>query len=120
MWILDDDDECIEPAFIERLKTFTQDDPPAVVIVRMDHGPLGVLPAEATWGQRPHVGGIGVSGFVVRADVWEATHDLWQERYDADGLYIGSLWDMGYRFGWLDVVASRCQRFMSSGRGEDE
>lgn len=118
IWILDDDDICIEPGLVGRLRELMRKRPD-VVMVRMDHGDgLGVLPGEAQWGQAPVQGGIGCSGFMVRREVWLAERDvLVPGEYASDYRFIARVFGGGYVVEWLDVVASRVQR-ISHGAAE--
>lgn len=111
VWVLDDDDECVDAEFVAGLKWCVENDESDVVIVRMDHGSeLGILPDDSHWQQAPAHGHIGMSAFIVRRDVWNRYRHLWQAVYHGDFLFIKGLWDAGVRFAWWDVVASRCQR----------
>jgi glycosyltransferase involved in cell wall biosynthesis len=119
VWILDDDDECIDPEFVAGLKWCVEGDDADVVMVRMDHGPeLGILPEDERWRQAPEHGHVGCSAFVVRRDVWNRFRHTWQALYHGDYLFVRGLWDAGLRFGWWDVVASRCQRGRMMGAAE--
>jgi hypothetical protein len=119
VWILDDDDECCEPEFVERLKEFvTANNSPDVVIVRMEHTGIGIFPPLDLWEQAPVLGRIGTSAFIVRQDVWNATRIKWVENYAGDYHYIAALWRKGFRFAWWDKVASRTQNGHNSGAAE--
>jgi hypothetical protein len=92
---------------------------PDVILMRMDHGPLGVLPGGAQWGQRALVRGqIGVSAFVVTGDIWRAFGACWAERYDGDYDFIAKVVaNRTVQIYWHDVIASRVQRIS---RGQPE
>lgn len=121
VWILDDDDECILPTFVEGLRRIAERHTPDVIMVRMDHGAWGILPDDAVWGREPQLGRIGMSAFVVRGDVWERTRAQWREVYEADFHYIHGLWATpGVRMHWWNVTVSRVQRFNSHGTPEHE
>jgi hypothetical protein len=117
VWILDDDDECIDPCFVAGLRSWCVD--ADVVMVRMDHGePLGILPDDGTWEREPQLGHVGTSAFVVRRDVWNLFRPLWQPFYYGDFLFIHGLWGAGLRFVWWDTVASKTQRGSLNGAAE--
>jgi glycosyltransferase involved in cell wall biosynthesis len=119
VWILDDDDECIDPEFVEKLKEFvTAQNLPDVVIVRMEHTGHGTLPPLDLFGQAPELGKIGTSAFVVRRDVWNANRFRWVENYTGDYFFIAAVYRKGYRFVWWDMVASRTQTGHNAGARE--
>lgn len=119
VWILDDDDECLESDFVARLKRFvTEQNLPDVVIVRMEHTGVGTLPPLDLWGCEPQLGRIGTSAFIVRRDVWNGNRIKWVENYCGDYFYISALWRKGYRFAWWDVIASRTQTGHNAGAAE--
>lgn len=120
VWILDDDDVCIYPHLAVDLARIadTHRNPPAV-IVRMDHGSLGVLPHDGIWGVAVHEAGIGTSGIITRRDVWMQHRQAWASaRYASDYDFIAAVWAAcGPQIVWHDVVASRVQR-ISHGQPE--
>lgn len=120
VWILDDDDECIMPGFVSGLRQLVAEQHrPDVVIVRMMHTGIGVLPPEDLWGEPPQLGRIGTSAFIVRRDVWNNNRFRWVENYCGDYFYIAALWRNGYRFAWWDAIASRTQTGHNAGVAED-
>jgi glycosyltransferase involved in cell wall biosynthesis len=113
VWILDDDDYCIFPDFVARLKQLATAMPttPAVIVVRMDHGALGVLPALADWGSVPKEGGIGASALVTRRDVWLRHRDQWRSaRYASDYDFSKAVLTSESHIVWIDWVASAISR----------
>ena len=111
IWILDDDDICIRPQLVEELHTLVVLYAPDVIMLRMDHGPLGVLPDDKHWGKRPVRGQIGCSAFVVVRQVWQWHASWWRVGgYEADYAFINSVWEEKPRIVWHDVIASRVQR----------
>lgn len=119
VWILDDDDLCVRATLTAELRELAERLDPDVIMLRMDHGALGVLPDDARWGQRPQCGRIGVSAFVVRRATWQecAGAMVSGAGYTADYALIEAIWDSTPRVVWHDVVASRVQRIS---RGEPE
>ncbi len=120
IWILDDDDLCIHPAFVAELRGIVQRAKAVdVVFVKMHHGPLGVLPTARDWGNSPRMGGIGVSAYIVRRDVWRAhARAMLPGCYTSDYQFIRAVWDSGPRVVWHNVIASRVQRISHGKRGE--
>ena len=121
VWVLDDDDYCVRPDLVERLKSIVGAmlTAPAAVVVRMDHGPLGVLPnVDRWWGMVPPEGGIGCSALVTRADVWRQYREWWRTgRYAADYDFTAAVLRHETHVIWVDLVASAVSR-RSVGRPE--
>ena len=119
-WVLDDDDLCIEPTLIDRLKATIASaaEPPAAIVLRMDHGVLGVLPPIATWKQTPREGHIGSSAIVTRRDIWYQYRDRWRSgRYAADYDFVSAILRNEPDVIWIDVIGSAVQR-ISRGAAE--
>lgn len=112
IWLLDDDDLCIRDTLVHELRAIAQLLSPDVIMVRMDHGPLGVLPPDELWQQRPQPGRIGGSAVIVRREAWQVHGEAWREGvYHSDFEFIDSLFrDGSLSIYWLDVVASKIQR----------
>lgn len=111
VWILDDDDFCVRPQLVEELKAIVKEHDPDVIMMRMDHGPLGVKPENDFW-ERPVVPGrVGCSAYVVRREVWQqyAKHFL-PGSYQSDYWFIASIFADSPKVYWHDCVASRVQR----------
>lgn len=121
VWVLDDDDLCIRDDLVATLKRAVEAcrTAPAAVVVRMDHGELGVLPdVDKWWGQVPPEGGIGASALIVRRDVFHMYSPFWRTmRYASDYDFASAVLRGEEHVIWLDVVASRVQR-RSIGRPE--
>lgn len=109
IWILDDDDECILPTLVAEVRRIVGREHPDVIMLKMDHGPMGVLPSR-TWGVMPTEGDIGCSAYIVRRDVWQTHASSYTARYAGDFDFISAILASGARAHWHDVVASRIQR----------
>jgi hypothetical protein len=110
IWILDDDDRCIRPSLLNELKMIVAKDDPDVIIVKMDHGPRGVLPTDEVWGERPSLGQIGSSGYIIRRSLWQEHADAFRTaRYTSDFDFIDSIWVTLPVVYWHDVIASEVQ-----------
>lgn len=113
VWLLDDDDECIDHRLVIDLQRIVEEHhfPPAVM-VRMDHGQLGILPGDNTWRQVPQLACIGVSAIITRRDVWMAHRQAWRSaRYESDFDFISAVYAThAADIVWHDTVASRVQR----------
>lgn len=118
VWLLDDDDECIRPTLVAELKEIALLGRPEVIMLKMDHGPLGVLPPAEDWGRTVGLGRVGCSAYVVRREVWQAHAGAWfPGEYASDYRFIAAVFESGPRVYWHDVVASRVQR-ISRGKPE--
>lgn len=118
IWILDDDDQCIYPDLVHDLKAIVQAHDPDVIMLRMNHGPRGILPPDNLWRVRPRCGLVGCSAYVVRRSVWQAHASAWWSgRYTSDYDFINAVWKGGASFHWHDVIASAVQQI---GLGQPE
>ena len=120
IWVLDDDDECVCDRLVEMVRLLADGTAPDVIMVRIDHGPLGVLPPNELWGKRPVCGRIGGSAVIVRRALWQRCAGGWQTgRYAADCDFVLWVYDAAERVAWLDVVAGRVQRISHGAPEED-
>lgn len=113
VWVLDDDDMCVDDLLVVTLQRLVvQHNHPPAIMLRMDHGELGVLPDDKHWGREPVRGGIGCSAIVTMRDVWNTHRPAWAcSRYDADFEFIHAVWrEHAADIVWEDRVASRVQR----------
>lgn len=118
IWLLDDDDVCIRETLVEDLQAIADEHDPDVIMMRMDHGPRGVLPDIGYWGEPPVHGHIGCSAYVVRREIWQAHAWAWSPGvYHSDFAFIKAIFESGARVYWHDVVASRVQQI---GLGQPE
>lgn len=117
VWILDDDDLCIYTRLVSDLKTIVAEHTPDVIMLKMDHGFLGVLPDDEHWGRPPVFGKIGMSAFVVRRDVWQRHAAHFDQVEGADFSFISAVFASDPKIYWHNVIASQVQR-ISRGRPE--
>lgn len=111
VWLLDDDDVCIRPTLIAELKAIDAAHDPDVIMLRMDHGPRGVLPDDGYWGKTPAIAHIGCSAAVVSSGMWMTNREEWENGgYSADFHFIKAVFDCEPEIYWHDVIASRVQR----------
>ncbi len=107
VWVLDDDDLCIEPRLVAILKQVMGQD---CYVVQMDHGELGILPPTDHYGKPPVESLIGSSALICRADVWRAEREAWRSgRYASDFDFANSVF-AHWQPTWLNLVASRIQQ----------
>lgn len=118
VWLLDDDDVCIRETLVDELYEIVEYADPDVIMLRMDHGELGVLPDNGIWGVGPALGRVGNAAYVVRREIWLDHAAAWERAtYDGDFYFIEAIFRDFPRVYWHDVVASRVQRIS---RGEAE
>jgi hypothetical protein len=113
VFVLSDDNLITDIDFVKRLKKVVDEYNPDVIVFKNEI--VGILPS--IWDAKPQLGHIDLSCFVVRSDIWKANADKWGKRYEGDYDFINSLWEQGYQFYWLDVVAVKAQRIS---RGQPE
>lgn len=119
VWLLDDDDEAIDPGLAFWLADAVREQAPDLVMLRMDHGPqAGILPNAFGWKKRPVMGQYGCSSFITRAEHWRVCRSAWNASYAADADFVRHAYDMTTAVMWHDVVASRCQRGSNHGGPE--
>jgi hypothetical protein len=109
IWILDDDDKVVSPTFIADLKEIIEAHNPDVIMVKMDHGPRGILPS-VCWQRRPEIGGIGCSAFVIKRAIWQKHAQHFGANYAGDFDFINSIFARDYDIYWFDCVASAVQK----------
>lgn len=114
--VLDDDDRLVYPELIAELKELDASGSPDVFVVKMDHGPLGVLPDEWETRDIPR-GHIGVSAVIVSRALWQRYRTAFTPRYDGDYDYVTAVLHGAERLVWLDRVVSAVQR-ISAGQPE--
>lgn len=106
IWILDDDDICIERDFVRQLQFWCADNPD-VVMVRGDYANHGVLPDGDYWGKRPVLNHVGSSNFIVRRDVWQEYADTWPNALAGDFAFIDAVFESDPYVKWWDKVVMR-------------
>lgn len=117
IYVLQDDDMLADKYFVEELRKFLEAmNDPEVVIVRTRKGGL-ILPLE--WKTRPRLAHIDLANYVVRADVFLRHAEAFGQRYEGDFDFINRLWELQYRFEWLDRLVCVSQA-VGRGRTEDE
>jgi hypothetical protein len=112
--VLDDDDLLACPDAIAQLRQAARSRP-GVIMARMNHGLLGVLPDAAHWVKEPVRGRIGVSAAICRRDVWQGAAQQFANCYDGDFPFILAAYYSGRGVVWLDRVLTRVQQI---GRGK--
>jgi len=114
IWILDDDDECFYRRFVQEVLNIAVLHNPELIMVRMDHGLLGIRPNDRAWRRSPTHGQYGCSSFVARRDLFQTHAHRWATGvYHADYMFL----ETAYRHAslrnavyWHNIVASRVQR----------
>jgi hypothetical protein len=122
VYVLDDDDELVDPGFAVTINTeaHVRCARPWYMVAADLGPPLGAIfprPWGDDWG--PRFGNVSSLNLVVRIDVFRAHGAAWAGGRGGDFRFAQAMWDAGLRPEWLDFVAARTQR-ISGGRGEDE
>lgn len=104
--VLDDDDVMSGSDVISRLKK-TVELGADLIIVRMDHGALGILPPDELWGRVLARGRVGCSSVVPSADVFLQAVKYYDAKYDSDFDFIKACERFSKQPVWLDIVATR-------------
>lgn len=111
VWILDDDDLCIDADLVRDLQAIAATFAPDVVMLRMDHGNGAILPDKFHWERTPARGYIGVSAFIVSRAMWMAhRHTFAPGHYSSDCDFISAVYAATDSVYWHNSIASRCQR----------
>jgi hypothetical protein len=118
VFILDDDDWLFCDRAISLLKQAAISRP-ELIMVRMRHNPVLVLPDDEHWGKPPELGYIGMSAFVVRRDVWSANVAEFRPVYHGDFTFISAVYPKCSNVVWLDRVISATQRGHNHGQPEN-
>lgn len=107
--VLDDDDILTDVRAIELLKEATTEKPD-LVIFRVDHDHLGILPNDLIWGKRPLKGHIGSCSFIARRDVWEKYIHRFGVDECGDYAFLHAVWADRPYVVWLDELLAGVQR----------
>lgn len=111
LWILDDDDLCLDADLVADLKDITSWIAFDVIMLKMDHGNGHILPDDAHWERPPAQGYIGASAFVVSRATWMGhRHVFAPGRYESDYDFIRAVYAATEGVFWHDTIASKCQR----------
>jgi hypothetical protein len=117
VYMIDDDDFLATPHFIADIRRIATQNNPDIMMCRVDHGRLGVLPPNDIWGYKPQSGRIGTSSVIVKAEIWKRHIHTFTTAYDGDYCFIRTLFEMGYRIHWHDAVVAKIHR---QSRGKPE
>jgi hypothetical protein len=111
--ILDDDDLMNDNGLIATLKTYATPvwkGRPNLFMVRMDHGPWGILPDDNLWGQPPKSGRQGCSSVIPSRDIFMRAVTHYQPRYNGDFDFVNACFSLSENTIWLNTVATRVQQ----------
>lgn len=114
--ILDDDDLLTDETAVEKLKA-AADDQPDLIIFKVDHAGLGILPSPKVWERSPMGGHIGSCDFITRRDLWRRHIPAFSQPTCGDIAFLRSMWHENIGVVWLDEQLAAVQR-ISRGRGE--
>lgn len=115
--VLDDDDLLTDNRAIEKLRAATITNPD-IVVFKVHHGRLGVLPSALVWQKKRPVGGhIGSCDFITRRDIWRQHIPAFARPSGGDYYFLRSMWHEDINVVWLDERLAAIQR-ISRGKGE--
>ena len=113
-----DDDLVLEPNAVAELQAAVQATHPDIVVYRVDHRELGILPDATVWGKQFLYSHIGGEDMAIRREVWARHLSAYDcDVREGDWYYMRELAAGGYAIHWLDKLLVRCQR-ISYGKGE--
>lgn len=117
--ILDDDDAFGRPDALERIAAaVSENDDPDLLFFKAYHGPLGILPRDNVWENRPILGSVGSCDFVSRLDVWLEHIHAFGVASCGDYAFLSAVWDRPcLRVGWHDEALINIQQ-IGNGAGE--
>lgn len=108
--VLDDDDMLSDETLIETLKGIVEKNRPELIMAKMDHGELGILPNDDHWLKRPEHGQIGMSAWVASNELYRGAVQNIGPKRAGDVAFYQALYDRAASIYWLDQVISQVQR----------
>ena len=105
--VLDDDDVLNDTDIIELLQNAIKQYRVDLLGVRMDHGPLGVLPPDDLWPGEPVRGRVGCSAVVPCRALFVEAVKAYKPQHDGDFDYVDACYSLAESVTWLDLVASK-------------
>ncbi len=122
--LLDDDDKLVDREAVAKLKAAARRTGADIVVFRVDHGPLGILPDAIVWEKEPVHCHIGGGDLIVKADLWRRCIEYFGHAVSTispggDFSFMRELWSHNPRVCWLDKVLEEVQR-ISRGAPEPE
>lgn len=117
IWILDDDDICVDDTLVEEIESIAILQQPSCIIVKGVIGNHGVLPEDNYWRLPPVYGHIGVSNFIIRRDIWQRYASSWPERIAGDYAFIRAVYEgeKDTDWYWYDAVVMTTPNGASQG-----
>lgn len=108
VYILQDDDRLADVEVVRDVRTSTLmlKRPPLLMVRNQKRGQI--FPFH--WRQRPTLGAVDLGSYIIRADVFQATCQLFGQRYEGDFDYINAVWPLhGGQAGWFDRLVAEAQ-----------
>jgi hypothetical protein len=113
-----DDDLVLEPDTVAQLKAAARATDPDIIVYRVDHCQLGILPDDTVWRKQFVYSHIGGEDMAIRRDVWaDHLYAYNCDAYEGDWRFMSALAQGNPAIYWLDKCLIRCQR-ISHGKGE--
>lgn len=115
VYFLSDDDVFADERVVADLKLFAQsNDYPDVIMARSTIG-AHLFPHPSCWQAAPVQGGVTLSNWIVRREVWVSVP--YGARYEGDFDFISTCWASHIRFAWWDRLICCAKGW---GRGQPE
>jgi glycosyltransferase involved in cell wall biosynthesis len=118
--VLDDDDQLIEPRFVEIFKKKIEGRTPEIVFFKGITAGFGTLPRPERWGRTPLYTEIASFCFAIRTDIWRKyIHEFGRQRFGGDFSFIARCYSKTKDHMWLDLVVAKMQSVAGRGRPEN-
>lgn len=119
--VLDDDDQLIEPRFVEIFKKTIEHKNPEIVFFKGITTGFGTLPHKNRWGKVPLYTQIASFCFAIRTDVWKKyIPEFGRQRFGGDFNFIAHCYSKTKDHIWLDLVVAKMQSVAGRGLGEEK
>lgn len=108
VYVLDDDNVLIDNGFVATIAGVAARLDPDIIMVKSDHGALGILPTAVVWKGQPVPGQIDAMNYVVKADIWKRHAATWtmHPKDAGDATFIMALFCYDYTIHWQDAIVA--------------
>jgi len=106
IWILDDDDLCIDNLLVAEVRDIVNTSNPDVIMIKCDCDGFGILPDEDHWMQKPEQTHIGMSCFIVKRELWQTCAYAWPYSLGGDYAFIDAVFSHTDNIIWLNKLVA--------------
>lgn len=112
VWILDDDDVCIDTLLIQNLKQIVKDYQPKVIMAKCDIAYYQILPPSRLWKLRPVYTQISMSNFIVENSVYKTFAYAFPETLGGDYKFIAEVFEKidETEIYWYDKIIMKAEQ----------